>query len=92
MMTGQKNDTGSSHGEWKARLMRKARLVDALTFLAVITVSPASVLLSYAFGVVPQVWVEVWLRYVVFFIILAIVVAIVGLGFSNHYWLKANAR
>lgn len=74
----------------KSHLLRKARIIDVLTFLAVILVSPASVVLSFPLGVMPQVWVAVWLRYVVLFILLAIGLALFGFDASNRYRLDAD--
>jgi cytochrome c biogenesis protein CcdA len=91
---GSKSDLGegSSDEKGRSRLVTRARLVDALTFLAVVLVSPASVVLSYPLGVMPQVWVEVWLRYVAVFIVLAFGLAMLGFGASNRYWLEAHRQ
>ena len=76
----------------RSHLLRKAQLIDALTFLAVILVSPASVVLSFSLGVTPQVWVAVWLRYVVLFILLAIGLATLGFDTSNRYRLEVDRQ
>lgn len=72
--------------------MRKARLVDALTILAVVLLSPASVVLAPLLGVDPQVWLAMCLRYVAVFIILAVVLAILGFDLSNRYRLEAERK
>jgi len=107
VVTGKRNETtgfasSSAYSAYSAAislekvktpsLLRTARLVDALTFLGVILVSPVSVVLSYPLGVTPQVWLELWVKYVAVFIVLAIVIAALGLEVAGRYWLEVNRR
>ena len=70
--------------------MKAALFVDALTLLAVLLLSPASIVLAFLLGVAPQDWAAIWLRYVVVFIALALVAAGLGLEISDRYWLGAR--
>jgi hypothetical protein len=71
-------------------LLKKARLVDVLTFLAVILVTPASVIFLIPFGVSPQDWFSTWQRYVALFILLAMGLAVFGFAVSTDYKLEAD--
>jgi len=71
-------------------LLKKARLVDVLTFLAVILATPASVIFLVPFGVSPQDWFGTWQRYVVLFILLAMGLAVFGFAVSTDYKLEAD--
>ena len=71
-------------------LMKRARAVDVLTLLAVILVSPASVIFLIPFGVTLQDWFGTWQRYVALFIILAMALAVLGFAASTHYKLEAD--
>ena len=72
------------------KLRRKARLCEALTFVAVILVSPVSFILGLPFVVEPEIWSTVWLRYVIVFIPLGLILAAAGLGAASRYWLQAE--
>jgi hypothetical protein len=63
-----------------------------LTFLAVILISPASVILAFPFGVTPQLWLVVWNTYDGLFVVLAIGLGVLGLGVSTHYKLEADRQ
>jgi hypothetical protein len=71
-------------------LLKKARAIDAVTFVAVILVSPASVVFSYLFGVTPDSWVRGWVTYVFFFILVALGISVLGFSFSTDFRLKAD--
>lgn len=73
----------------KAQL-RKARIVEVLTFLAVILVTPVSMIFAIPFGASPQGWVDAWDRYVFLLILLAIGLSVVGFGISTNYRLEAE--
>jgi len=76
----------------RARLLWKARLVDALTFLAVILISPASVVLAFPLGVDPQAWLATWSTYVALLIVLAMALGVVGFSVSFGYRLEADRQ
>jgi hypothetical protein len=71
-------------------VLRKARVVEGLTFLAVILVSPASVIFAIPFGVSPQDWLNACQRYVFLFILLEIGLSVVGFGVSTSYRLEVD--
>jgi len=71
-------------------LLKRARVVDVLTFLAVILVSPASVLFLIPFGVTYQDWFSTWQRYVAVYILLAMALAAFGFAVSTDYKLDAD--
>ena len=71
-------------------LLRKARVAEVLTFLAVILVTPVSMVFAIPFGASPQAWVSAWQRYVFLLILLAIGLAVVGFGVSTNYRLEAD--
>jgi drug/metabolite transporter (DMT)-like permease len=71
-------------------LLRKARVVEVLTFLAVILVTPVSMIFAIPFGVSPQDWVNAWQEYVFLLILLAIGLSVVGFGVSTNYRLEAD--
>jgi len=71
-------------------LLKRARTVDVLTFLAIILVSPASVIFLIPFGVTYQDWFSTWQRYVAMFILLAMALAALGFTGSTHYKLEAD--
>ena len=71
-------------------LLKRARLVEVLTFLAVILSTPASVILLVPFGVSQQGWFNTWQRYVVLFILLAMGLAVIGFAVSTGYRLEAD--
>ena len=71
-------------------LLKRARAVEVLTFLAVVLVSPASMIFLAPSGVSPQDWLGTWQRYVAVFILLATALAVFGFAVSTHYRLKAD--
>jgi uncharacterized membrane protein len=71
-------------------LLRRAKLIDALTFVGVVLVSPASVVFSYLIGVPPDTWLKVWITYVVVFILLAIGICAAGFGFATRLKVRAD--
>ena len=71
-------------------LLRKARVVEALTFLAVILATPVSMIFAFPLGVSPQDWVNAWDKYVFLLILLAIGLSVVGFGLSTNYRLEAD--
>ncbi len=72
-------------------LLKKARAIDVLTFLAIIFISPASAIFLVPFGVAPQDWFATWQRYVVVFILLAMALAASGFAMSINYKLEADS-
>jgi drug/metabolite transporter (DMT)-like permease len=77
--------------EGKGRaLIRKARVVEMLTFLVVILITPVSMVFVIPFGVSPQDWVNAWDKYVFLLILLAIGLSVVGFGLSTNYRLEAD--
>ena len=70
--------------------LRKARVVEVLTFLAVILVTPVSMIFAIPFGVSPYDWFSTWQRYVVLFILLAMGLAVLGFAVSTDYRLEAD--
>jgi drug/metabolite transporter (DMT)-like permease len=71
-------------------LVRKARAIEMLTFLAVILITPVSMIFAIPFGVSPQDWVNAWDKYVFLLILLAIGLSVVGFGVSTNYRLEAD--
>jgi len=71
-------------------LLRNARVAEVLTFLAVILVTPVSMVFAIPFGVSAQAWVNAWQRYVFLLILLAIGLSVVGFGVSTNYRLEAD--
>ncbi len=72
--------------------MWKARTIDALTFLAVILISPASVIMAFPLGVDPQAWLAAWSSYVALLIVLAMALSVIGFSVSFGYRLEADRR
>ncbi len=73
-----------------SRLRRRAKVIDVLTFLAVVLISPASVVFSIPLGVAPEVWLDVWTTYVIAIILVAMGIGVLGFGISTHYKLQAD--
>jgi len=71
-------------------VLTKARVVELLTFLAVILITPVSMIVAVPFGASPQGWVDSWDRYVFLLILLAIGLSVVGFGVSTDYRLRAE--
>jgi len=71
-------------------LLRKAKAAEVLTFLAVILITPVSMIFAVPFGVSPQAWVDSWDRYVFPLILLAVALSVVGFGVSTNYRLEAD--
>jgi drug/metabolite transporter (DMT)-like permease len=77
--------------EAKGRALQgKARAVEVLTFLAVILVTPLSMIFAIPFGVSPQDWIDGWQRYVFLLILLAVGLSLAGFGFSTRYRVEAD--
>ncbi len=70
-------------------LERTSHLLDLLTFVLVVLVSPFSFVVGMPFGVAPQAWLSVWLQYVFVFVVLAIVIALFGFGAAASYRVRA---
>jgi hypothetical protein len=71
-------------------LLRKARMTDALTFLAIILISAVSAIFAIPLGVAPQAWLHTWQTYIVVFIMLAMGIAVLGFTLSTRYKLEAD--
>lgn len=71
-------------------LIRRSHLWEALTFAAVILVSPVSFVLGLPFGIAPAHWLASWQHWTVVFIIVAFIIAILGFGAASSARLKAN--
>jgi drug/metabolite transporter (DMT)-like permease len=74
----------------KSQALRKARMVEALTFLAVVLVTPVSMIFAIPFGVSSQDWINTWQRYVFLLILLAMGLSLLGFGISTNYRLAAD--
>jgi hypothetical protein len=72
------------------RLIRRSRILDVLTFVAVILISPVSFLLGLPFGISPHDWLTTWTHYTVIFITVAFFVALLGFEGALDSELKAD--
>ncbi len=60
------------------KLIRMSHLWEALTLVAVILVSPASLVLGLPFGISPSDWLASWTHWTVVFITVAFLVSLAG--------------
>jgi hypothetical protein len=72
------------------RLIRRSHILDALTFVAVILISPVSFVLGLPFGISPHDWLTTWTHYTVIFITIAFFVALFGFEGALASELKAD--
>jgi len=80
----------SSRGNPGLALIRKARLLEALTFVAVVLVSPVSFILGLPLGISPHDWLSEWTHWTFVFITVAIVIALLGFEAALSFRLKAE--
>jgi len=67
-----------------------ARVIEILTVVLIILVSPLSFVIMLPFGITMQSWLSLWVTYVFFFVIVAVLVGLVGFGAATTYHVKAN--
>lgn len=72
------------------RLIRTSRFCEALTFVAVVLVSPVSFILGLPLGVAPQNWLKAWTHWTFVLIAVAMVVAVLGFEAALAYRLEAE--
>ena len=72
------------------RLILRSRVLFALTFVAVILISPVSFVLGLPFGISPHDWLATWTHWTVVFITLAFVIALLGFEGALTARLKAD--
>lgn len=72
------------------RLMRRSRILELLTFAAVILISPISFVLGLPLGIAPHDWLAAWTHWTVVFIALAFFIAIFGFEGALSSKLKAG--
>jgi len=72
------------------RAIRRARIWEVITFVAVILISPVSFVLGLPLGISPHDWLASWTHWTVVFITLAFFVALLGFETSLSYRLKAK--
>lgn len=72
------------------RLIRRSHLCEALTFVAIVLVSPVSFILGLPLGVAPQNWLKAWTHWTFVLIALAMVVAVLGFEAALAYRLEAE--
>jgi len=70
-------------------LERTSHLLDLLTFVLVVLVSPLSFIAGLAFGIAPRAWLSVWLQYVFVFVLLAIAISLLGFAAASSYRVRA---
>ncbi|MDA4112784.1 MAG: hypothetical protein OK474_01935 [Thaumarchaeota archaeon] len=73
-----------------AGLARTARVLETLTVVLVILVSPLSVVVSLPFQIAPETWLMLWLKYVFMIVILAIGITSLGFGAASSYRVRAR--
>jgi len=64
-------------------------MLDVLTFVAVILISPVSFVLGLPFGIAPHDWLATWTHWTVVFITLAFIIALLGFEGALDSRLKA---
>jgi hypothetical protein len=72
------------------RLIRTARMWEAITFVAVILISPISFIVGLPLGISPHDWLASWTRWTVVFIAIAIFISLLGFEIALSYRLKAR--
>ena len=72
-------------------LERTARIIEILTVVLILLVSPLSFVIMLPFGISAQNWLSLWVTYVFFFVVIATLVGIIGFGAATSYRVKANA-
>jgi hypothetical protein len=72
------------------KLILRSRVLFALTFVAVILISPVSFVLGLPFGISPHDWLATWTHWTVVFITLAFVIALLGFEGALTARLKAD--
>jgi hypothetical protein len=72
------------------RLIRRSRILELLTFVAVILISPISFILGVPFGISPHDWLATWTHWTVVFIAVAFFVALFGFEGALASRLKAD--
>jgi hypothetical protein len=72
------------------KLIRKSHILQVLTFVAVILISPVSFVLGLPLGISPHDWLTTWTHYTVVFITVAFFVALFGFEGALDSELKAD--
>jgi hypothetical protein len=72
------------------RLIRRSRILQVLTFVAVVLISPVSFILGLPFGVSPPDWLATWTHWTVVFITLAFFIAVFGFEGALDSRLRAD--
>ena len=91
-MTGIEAGQGNSQTKDDSvrALVRRARVLDILTFVAVILISPVSFVFGLPFGISPHDWLATWTHWTVVFITLAFFIALFGFEGALESRLKAE--
>jgi hypothetical protein len=77
-------------GDAVRRLIRRSRMLEVLTFVVVILISPASFVFGLPFGIAPHDWLATWTHWTVVFITVAFFIVLFGFETALSYRLKAQ--
>jgi hypothetical protein len=84
------NGPQERHDDVVRRLVRRSNVLTALTFMAVILISPVSFVLGLPLGISPHDWLTTWTHWTVIFITAAFFIALFGFEGALDSRLKAD--